>query len=215
MKVETGSQTRERIIRTAEVLFAKDGYAATSLRQITEAAGVNVAAVNYHFGSKESLLIEILDRVIRPINEKRIEMLDSAQAHGIPDLKQVMTAFLMPDLMMIEELTHRDPALPRFVSRMYSEGSEVMNRVMGLQFAETRGRFFAAFEAAVPDLEPVEVKWRLNCVVGIIVYLFAGIAAPGTTPMLTGDIDRDLDRLLTVTMALMSTREEVVAGSNT
>ncbi|MCZ6663464.1 MAG: TetR family transcriptional regulator, partial [Actinobacteria bacterium] len=79
-------ETKERIVRAAEILFAKEGYAGTSLRQITESAGVNIAAVNYHFGSKENLLIEILDRVVGPINAERLLLLDEAQAEGTPDI---------------------------------------------------------------------------------------------------------------------------------
>ena len=64
--------TKTRILETAESLFARHGYAATSLRDITEAAGANVAAVNYHFGSKEALLVAVLDRTVGPIGPRRI-----------------------------------------------------------------------------------------------------------------------------------------------
>ena len=197
-------ETKERIVRAAEILFAKEGYAGTSLRQITESAGVNIAAVNYHFGSKENLLIEILDRVVGPINGERLQLLDEAQAEGTPDITAVLTAFLLPDLHVLDELRSRDPALPRFVARMYSEDSELMTGVMGRQFAETQTRFYTAFGSALPELSSEEMAWRLNCIVGIVVYLFAGVQVPGMPPMLGSDMEANLARLLSVTVTLMT-----------
>ena len=201
-------ETREQIVRAAEVLFAQDGYAGTSLRHITEAANVNIAAVNYHFGSKENLLIEILDRVIGPINDDRLRLLDEAEAEGIPDAGRILTAFLLPDLHALDRLRSRNPALPKFVSRMYSEGSELMGQVMGRQFAEIQRRFYAAFANALPDLTSDEIAWRLHCVVGIVVYLFAGVEAPGMASIIGPDIDRNLKQLLGLTLALMTAPTE-------
>jgi AcrR family transcriptional regulator len=197
-------ETRERILRTAEVLFARDGYAATSLRQITEIAGVNIAAVNYHFGSKENLLTEILDRVVGPINAERLDLLDRAQAAGIPNVNEILTAFLLPDLHVLQELSARDRELPRFVARMYTEGSGLMEQVMGRQFAETQRRFYTAFRNALPDLGAEEIGWRLGCVVGIIVYLFAGVEVRGMAAMIGPDPEENLARLLSVTVPLMT-----------
>lgn len=202
--------TRERIVKAAEVLFAGKGFAATSLRQITKVAGVNLAAVNYHFGSKENLLVEILDRVVGPINTQRLQLLDEVEAGTTPDTKAVLTAFLLPDLKVLAELRIRDSSLPRFVARMYTEGTELMGQIMGRQFAEAQKRFYAAFAEALPDLATEEIGWRLHCVVGIVVYLFAGVQAPGMPEMLGSDIEENLHRLLAVTVPIM-TASEVMA----
>ena len=205
--------TRERIIRAAEVLFARNGYSATSLRQITDTAGVNIAAVNYHFGTKENLLTEILDRVVGPINAERLDLLDQAEATGSPGLTEVLTAFLVPDLHVLDRLRARDPELPRFVSRMYTEGSGLMEQMMGRQFAETQRRFYTAFRNALPHLGPEEIVWRLGCVVGIIVYLFAGVETSGMPSMIGADPDQNLARLLSVTVPVMTAPvTEVVTG---
>ncbi len=205
--------TREQIARTAEVLFAREGFSNTSLRQVTDAAGVNIAAVNYHFGSKEGLLVEILDRIIAPLNEERIMLLDELEEAGTPDTVDLLTAFLLPDLRLIQELRTRDPSLPRFVSRMYSEASELMERTMGRQFAETQVRFYAAFGHAIPSLSADEIAWRLRCVVGIVVYMFASVETPGLPSMLGGDVDADLERLLGVTVPMMLSPAVEVAVS--
>lgn len=196
--------TRERIIEAAEVLFARNGYAATSLREITYTAKVNIAAVNYHFGSKENLLVEILDRVVVPLNARRLELLSENQEHETTGVAEVLTAFLLPDLEVFHELRSRNPELPRFVSRMYSERGDLMMNVIGRQFAETQQRFYDAFGHGLPELSRDEIAWRLQCVVGIVVYLFAGIHAPGMPPTVGDDIGADLQRMLAVTVPIMS-----------
>ena len=207
--------TREQILRAAEVLFARQGFGETTMRQITESAAVNIAAVNYHFGSKEKLLVELLDRIVKPLNDERIELLDEYEASGVPDATEVLTAFLLPDLRLLEALRSRDESLPRFVSRMYSEASEMMSKIMGRQFAETQVRFYAAFRHALPALSHEEIAWRLHCVVGIVLYLFASVHAPGVPPMVGGPIEADLERLLEVTVPLMTADPKGVVLSRT
>ena len=204
-------RTKERIIASAEVLFARQGFDGTSLRQITEDAGVNVAAVNYHFGSKEGLLVELLDRVVAPINRRRLALLDELESNGAPDVRGLLVAFLQPDLEVLQELKTRDESLPRFVSRMYSEGSDFMAGVIGRQFAETQRRFYEAFGRALPELDRREIAWRLHCVVGIVVYLFASVEAPGMPAMVSFEVDIDLARLLQVTVPLMSGQEVITS----
>lgn len=207
--------TKKQIIEAAEVLFARNGYAATSLRQITETADVNIAAVNYHFGSKESLLIEILDRVVGPINVERMRLLDQVEAADEATVPDILTAFLLPDLHVLDELSTRNPELPRFVARMYSEGSELMIRIMGRQFAATQARFYRAFQKALPDLGGDDIAWRLHCVVGIVVYLFAGIETPRMPPMLGPDVEANLEKLLEVTIPIMTAPKTEVPSTTT
>jgi AcrR family transcriptional regulator len=207
------ADTKTQILHAAEVLFARNGYATTTLREITELAGVNLAAVNYHFGSKERLVVELLDRLVLPITEQRIALLDEAEAGGSPGVTEVLTAFLLPDLRVIDELSRRDPSLPRFVSRMYSEGSELMAEVIGRQFAESQRRFTSAFQRALPELSADEIVWRLHCVVGIVVYLFSIVGAPSAPPMLGDNVDENLKKLLSVTAPIMAApAEEVIAS---
>ncbi len=91
-------ETKERILDVAERLFADFGYKATSLRDITSEAGVNLASVNYHFGSKDALLTALLDRRFEPVNRRRLELLDGleASANGAVDLPALVRAFLSP-----------------------------------------------------------------------------------------------------------------------
>ena len=72
--------TRERILNAAELLFVEQGFEATSLRQITTKAAANLAAVNYHFGSKQALIREVFERRLRVLNAERLAQLDAAVA---------------------------------------------------------------------------------------------------------------------------------------
>ncbi len=83
---KSSAHTRDRILSTAEALFMERGYAGTSMRMVTARARVNLAAVNYHFGSKEALIREVFERRLAPLNSARIGYLDrlEAKARGRP-----------------------------------------------------------------------------------------------------------------------------------
>ena len=78
------TETQEKILDTAERLFGEQGYAGTSLRQIIAAAGVNLAAIHYHFGSKEELLGHLVARKAAPVNAERLGLLDRYEAESAP-----------------------------------------------------------------------------------------------------------------------------------
>src|SRR5690606_36644825 len=79
--IRSGS-TREAILDSAEALFARQGHDGTSMRQITSEAGVNLAAVNYHFGSKEALVQAVLKRRLAVLNHERLRLLDEREARA-------------------------------------------------------------------------------------------------------------------------------------
>jgi AcrR family transcriptional regulator len=88
--------TKEKILDTAERLIGEQGYAATSLRHVIAEAGVNLAAVHYHFGSKEELLDAVVVRKVTPLNEARIARLERVEAEtgsGPLDVEKVLEAF--------------------------------------------------------------------------------------------------------------------------
>src|SRR5215472_7846744 len=97
---EAAGDTKSRLLGVAERLFADQGFDGVSVRQLTAAAGVNLAAVNYHFGSKEGLLSAIFEQRCRPMNEERLRRLsDCAEhAHRPPMLEQIIAAFIAPAL---------------------------------------------------------------------------------------------------------------------
>ena len=136
--------TRDRILDVAERMFGERGFPATSLRDITTEAGVNVASVNYHFGSKEALLAEVLERRLKPINERRLELLDAVEAQagdGPPELEAVVRAFLSPPFHSQRVWGEKGPGFLRLVGRIHSETNE-----------EFRATFVKQFRRRVPAL---------------------------------------------------------------
>ena len=115
------TDTKQKILDTAERLIAEQGYAATSLRHIIAEAGVNLAAIHYHFGSKEELLDEIISRKIGPVNAERVARLDQVlleSGAGPVAVEKVLEAFLMP----MGEAADRTPAFVPFMGRLMAEG---------------------------------------------------------------------------------------------
>ncbi|MEF8698858.1 MAG: TetR/AcrR family transcriptional regulator [Candidatus Accumulibacter sp. UW20] len=173
----TSSDTRERILDVAERLFMENGYEATSMRVITGAAEVNLAAVNYHFGSKEALLCEVFRRRLTWLNEQRLQALDrlEEQAGGAP-LKpsQIVEAFFGTLLRM-----GGDPALGgmtflRLLGRTLTEPAEFIRTFFAGEYAEVIERYKRALFRALPDVPKAEIVWRLHFMLGAMSYAIAG-----------------------------------------
>ncbi len=102
---EAGGETKQRILAAALNVFAEQGYNAATLREITSAAGVNIAAVNYHFGSKQALMRAVFGRLARPVNELRLKLLDEyeEQAGGKPRRPGMRRNHFKPSLSPVDE----------------------------------------------------------------------------------------------------------------
>lgn len=161
--------TIERILDAAERLFARQGVGATSLRAITADAGVNTAAIHYHFGSKEALVEAVLVRRIAPLNQERlkqIERLEAAAGEGPVPPRALLAAFLTPVLAMQTEL--RERAVP--FGSMFAWLRIESERGSGLRphrhFEEVKARFAAAACRGRDDLGPDEAMERLDYAIG-------------------------------------------------
>ena len=154
--------TKWRILDAAEKLFGMKGFEATSLRDITAEAQVNLAAVNYHFQSKDSLIDAVIARIIRPVNQKRLEKLDAAGPS--PTLEEILAAFLGPVLEL--DLANVAPLL----GRMMSEPNLFVERIFKTHLAPVSQRFQEAIHEALPELPRAEVAWRMHFVVGIMAH---------------------------------------------
>ncbi len=122
-------ETKDRILAVAERLFAQQGIEATSLRQITTEAEVNLAAVNYHFNSKDELVKNVYLRRIRPMNEARLERLRLAEEHHPGDLDVLLDAFYGPVLELAHSLTG-EFTVCKFLGRLYTEPHGVASAVL-------------------------------------------------------------------------------------
>ena len=159
--------TKQKILDTAERLFGEHGYSVTSLRQVITEAEVNLAAVHYHFGSKEDLLDAVVLRKAGPVSEARMARLTKALADagdGPPDLERVLESFLLPTA----ELAETNPTFVKLMGRMLSEG--LMPRIVQKYFQESGMHFVAALARALPHLEREELLWRVHFMIGAMAH---------------------------------------------
>ena len=177
--------TKEIILNAAEQLYADKGFAATSLRAITKAAGVNTAAIHYHFGPKEALIEAVIARRVEPVNRTRLALLDdieTAHPDGALPLEEILEAFLGPAIRLRLDSPGDSEVLPRLVARMAMEaGNELRDIVMHV-FAEVRRRFVPALCRALTDVSEEEVLWRMHMMIGSMCFAVAvpnGQAFPG------------------------------------
>ncbi len=168
------NDTKDRILDTAERLFSEQGYAATSLRGIIAAAGVNLAAVHYHFHSKEALLEAVILRRSVPANRERLALLDrfEKEAGGNPPpLEKVIEAFVAPTLQMSRE--SGSMVFMKLLGRLHAEG-DLLPRIIASRFGDVLERFGPALRAALPDLPKEELFWRLNLAIGALAQTLRG-----------------------------------------
>ncbi len=174
--------TRLRILEAAEALFVEHGLEATSMRMITSAAGVNLAAVNYHFGTKDSLIQEVFRRRIAELNRLRLLALDEVQAAardqgGEVRPSQVLTAFFRPVLEMASDAEHGGHNFMRLLGRTYTEPNAFVRQFLAEEYAETLDRFMAALYASLPGVPREEILWRFHFMMGATSYAIAGTDA--------------------------------------
>jgi AcrR family transcriptional regulator len=146
--------TKTRILDVAEKLFGENGFDGTSLRDITTAAEVNLAAVNYHFQSKDSLIDAVIARRVEPVNVRRMAMIEAAGAH--PTLEQILSAFIVP---VVEQDVK--PIIP-LLGRVMSMPDPFAVRVFKAHFAGVAKRFLDELGKAAPHLSPSTCMWRLH-----------------------------------------------------
>lgn len=172
--------TRERILDAAERLFMESGYEGTSMRMITGEAEVNLAAVNYHFGSKEALLREVFRRRLNWLNRERLLALDAleAQAHGEP-LKpsSILEAFFGTLLKMGATESLGGMTFLRLLGRTLTEPADFIRTFFAGEYAEVTERYKRALFRALPEVPPEEIIWRFHLMLGAMSYAIAGTDA--------------------------------------
>ncbi|MFQ5655535.1 MAG: TetR/AcrR family transcriptional regulator [Planctomycetota bacterium] len=166
-----GADTKDRILDAAERCFAEAGFNGTSLRTVTARAGVNLAAVHYHFGSKDGLFQAVFCRRLGPLNEERLLLLRECEARagrGAPHLEGVLEAFVTPVINLAHDPSRGGPSFVRLVGRLYSEPGERWKEIFLSQFQEVKQRFGEALGRALPDLPQAALFWRMHFAVGAL-----------------------------------------------
>ena len=164
--------TKDRILGAAEELFAQYGFSGTSLRQVTSHADVNIAAVNYHFGSKENLVNEVFRRRMDEMTAARLAQLEQARATRPGDLRAVLAAFVEPALAMAQD-RQSGGAFVRVIARAYAEKNDNLRKFLSDHYGHVLREFGKAIGACVPGLSKEELYWRLDFLAGALTYAMA------------------------------------------
>lgn len=163
--------TKDRILAAAEELFARTGVARTSLRAITALARVNLAAVNYHFGSKDGLVEEVYRRRLEPLNRARLANLDRLEKRARPPkLESILRAFMAPVASLARDPAQGGPTVMRLLGQTHAEAEAPFKAWFAGEYRRVLERYHAALCKALPELPPEDVRWRLQFLVGALTY---------------------------------------------
>jgi AcrR family transcriptional regulator len=190
------STTRSRILDVAETLFMEHGFEATSLRTITAAASVNLAAANYHFGSKEELFQAVLTRRLDPMNQRRVALLAELEAAAAPHpvaCERILSALFIPALELARDPARGGSNFLRLLGRAYADPAPFIRRFLSEQYATMIERFKEAFARALPQLPRRELSWRLHFMMGALSYTLAGTDALKLIAEITSSDDGVVD----------------------
>jgi AcrR family transcriptional regulator len=154
--------TKQKILDAAESLFGENGYAATSMRHIIAKAEVNLAAIHYHFGSKQDLLDQVILRKAGPLNEQRLALLNKFETEAAPEpvsIEKILEAFIMPAVLM-----EKSPEFVKLMGRVHTEG--LMPTIAQRHFQPLIERFFLALRRALPEMPADEMAWKAHFALG-------------------------------------------------
>ncbi len=167
------ADTKQIILDTAERLIAAKGVDAVSLRSITSEANVNLAAIHYHFGSKEALVEKVFERRVTPLNKRRLQMLTAAEERAGDDqlqVEEVLRALIAPAIRLYRQEGTEGRRFMQMCGRIYAEQAGYVQRLFDNLFAETVTRFGRAFRRAVPEIPEIERAWRIHFCVGAMIH---------------------------------------------
>lgn len=164
--------TKSRILDVAEVLLGEQGIERVSVRDITEKAAVNVAAINYHFGSKEDLIAAVFERRLAPLNAARLQLLDAAERDSGkkgPTIERILEAFIRPSLACCAERSSASgSSFALLLGRCLAETRPELEAFLMKHFAPVARRFEEAILKALPHLSRSDVYWRLKFTFGAL-----------------------------------------------
>jgi AcrR family transcriptional regulator len=184
--VKPPHETRTRILDAAEELFMLHGFEGTSMRLLTSKAGVNLAAVNYHFGSKDALIEALFRRRLDPMNAARIAELErlETEAKGRSlAAAEIIRAFVGQSLRHMEDTKSGGRNFIRLLGRTYTEPTKPIRVLIGQLYAPTMERYKAALQRALPHMPADELVWRMHFMFGTLSYT---LAATDTVQLIAG-----------------------------
>ena len=172
---QADSLTIEKILKVAEEHFAVHGYYATSMRQLTREADVNVAAVHYHYGNKEVLFLAVLKRRIAPLaNMALANMQQKAKPHDSVRHDELVQAFVDVCLQYVRDFDREAVLVTRLVTRLMLDEYKVFREQLAQEYTDIIEHILHLFEQALPHLDKETVRWRMHIALSTLFNSFAG-----------------------------------------
>ena len=157
--------TRNRLIRSAEHLFANRGFGGLTIREVARRSETNLASAHYHFGSKEAMVLEMLSSRIKPINEKRLHYLQNAREDsGGKPLKtiEIFKALIVPIGEELSKSSHSRKTLALLVARSFTEPESFIQKMHSRFFGELCETFILELQRAHPQAKEIDIYWNLH-----------------------------------------------------
>lgn len=166
--------TAQRILNAAEELFSEKGFAETSLRNITTKAGVNLASVNYHFGSKKSLIQAVFARYLAPFTFQFSQQLDiiENQENSPEELLRLLVITLTKSGL---ENSERFGVFMRLLGLAYSQGQGHLRKFLTAEYGQVFNRYMKEINRVTPQLTPMERFWRIHFMLGSAVFAMSSV----------------------------------------
>jgi AcrR family transcriptional regulator len=182
--------TKNKILDAAESLFADKGFNGTSLREITSQAEVNLAAVNYHFGSKKELIKAVMSRYMNELSPRLELALTEVCEQESPSLIEVFSAFIDPLLSLNDFKNNGTSNFLQLLGRGYTDSQGFLRWFLTTQYPGVIDNFVIAVQKAYPELSAEEMFWRLHFTMGTVVFTMS--SSDALIDIAKSDFEREL-----------------------
>ncbi|MFB0979959.1 MAG: TetR family transcriptional regulator [Alteromonadaceae bacterium] len=183
--------TKNKILDAAENLFAIQGFNGTSLREITSRAEVNLAAVNYHFGSKKELIKSVMSRYMNELSPRlELSLVNICEQENLT-LLEVFSAFIEPLLSLNEFKENGTSNFLQLLGRGYSDSQGFLRWFLTTQYPGVINNFVKAVQKAYPALTTEEMFWRLHFTMGTVVFTMS--SSDALIDIAKSDFDKTMD----------------------
>lgn len=168
------SESKLRLLDAAELLFAERGFEAVSVRDVTQLAKANVAAVNYHFGSRDGLVALVVARYITPVNQERLarlEVLERKWSGKAVPLEEIIEALVRPVVGIVRKSELSERLFCKLVGRIFALQGDGLPVAVEEQMKTLSDRFTRALGKALPTVPQEELIWRMHFLAGSLIHM--------------------------------------------
>jgi AcrR family transcriptional regulator len=209
------SETVERILDAAEQLFAEKGFAETSLRLITSKAGVNLAAVNYHFGSKKALIQAVFSRFLGPFCISLERELDRRQGKTDKVSLEELLEMLVEQALAVKPRSGNDLSIfMRLLGLAFSQSQGHLRKYLEEVYGKVFRRYMLLLNEVAPRLPPLEIFWRVHFMLGAAAFSMSGIKALRAIAENDFGVDTSIEQVMRLMVPFLAAGMRAESGLN-